>query len=193
MSLRTLVGEVEAKLIIFVEDEFAEHWVKSILRSAKNIAIEAIEIYKMGGDGTAVSVHNNRKKDPSVKVPSICIIDGDSRQEDCDQNGVFRLPGEAPELYIYDTVYETIDETAALLSVRLSHKSEEQNAVKKAIENIKISNMDHHLLFVQLGEGLGFLSENTVVEAFLSTWCEKYTDEVNKLLDAIDDYIPRIQ
>ena len=109
MSLRTLVGDVSAKLIIFVEDYFAQNWVLSMLRSNKDIALEAISIYPMSGDGTAVSVQKNRKKDPSILIPSICVIDGDSKQDDDEELQIYRLCGEAPERYIFDSLMEPSD------------------------------------------------------------------------------------
>ncbi len=190
MSLRMLTGDVGEKLAIFVEDEFAKSWVYSILRTNSKIAIDAIQIYVMGGDGTAVTVHRNRQKDPVTKIPSICIIDGDSRQLECLDNGIFRLPGEAPEQYIFDSVNEKIDALIAILTVRLSQKVESQNQVKNCIEELSISNMDHHLLFVQLGAKLGFLSESVVLEAYLSTWCEANPQKVEELLSSIWKHLP---
>lgn len=191
MSLRMLTGDVGEKLAIFVEDKFSKTWVSAILRTDKNIALDGIEIYVMGGDGTAVIVHKSRANDPTVKIPSICIVDGDSRQLDCHLDKIFRLPGEAPETYIYDSVLETIDKTIALLTVRLAHEVKDQNYVKKIIEDISISNVDHHLIFTQVGERLGFLSEDVVVEAFLTTWCETHKVEVNKLFELFKDYLPK--
>lgn len=191
MSLRMLTGDVGEQLAIFVEDEFAKRWVGGILRTDEKIAIDAIEIYVMGGDGTAVTVHRNRQKDPSSKIPSICIIDGDSSQLDDSANGVFRLFGEAPETYIFDSVNDTLELAIALLTVRLGKRVEHQDNVKKHIQEIDISNMDHHLLFVQLGAKLGYLSESVVIEAYISTWCEKYVQEVEEFLAKLDKYLPK--
>lgn len=188
MSLRMLTGDIGEELAIFVEDEFAKKWVSAIIRTDKNIAFEAIEIYVMGGDGTAATVHRNRQRDPSAKTPSICIIDGDSRQKDSATDKVYRLPGEAPETYIYDSVVESLNKTIALLSVRLSHKVTDQDYIRKIVEENRMSNMDHHLLFAQLGEKLGFLSENLVVEQFLTTWSEENVDIANQILRFITDF-----
>lgn len=191
MSLRTLVGESDAELVIFVEDEFAKSWVLSMLRYIGNIALSAIEIYAMGGDGTAVNVHKNRKKDPSIKTPSICIIDGDSRQIENEADMIFRLPGEAPEPYIIDTIIERMSDVCAKLAVRLSYSSEKQRFVSDIVESVYRANMDHHLLFIQIGDKLGYLSEDNVRTAFLSTWCEIYGDKVTAFTDQIVRYLPK--
>ena len=57
--------------------------------------------------------------------------------------------------------------------------------VKDIILDVKRTNYDHHLLFSQLGEALGFINENVVEEAFLTTWCEQYKEEVNKIVDIL--------
>ena len=107
-SLRTITGEVNSELVIYVEDEFAKKWIQAMLRVDDSIALDAIEIYAMGGDGTAVKANRYHNDDPSAKVKSICIIDGDSRQIENDLERVFRLPGEAPELYVLDEVVEKL-------------------------------------------------------------------------------------
>src|SRR6185437_6444595 len=83
-SLRAITGEVDpkSKVVIFVEDDFAKAWTEAILRQADVFPLDLIEIHAMKGDGIAVSVHSNRRKDPSIVIPSLCFIDGDSQQGD---------------------------------------------------------------------------------------------------------------
>ncbi len=52
-SLRAITGEIESKLVIFVEDNFAKIWLEGILRSLSNLAMDAISVHAMEGDGTA--------------------------------------------------------------------------------------------------------------------------------------------
>lgn len=193
MSLRTIVGDIASQLTIFVEDEFAKNWVLTMLRSNGKIALDAIEIYSMGGDGTAVNIHKNKQKDPSSRCASICIIDGDSRQDDNPAEKIFRLPGQAPESYIYDSIIESIEAVSAKLSIRLAHPIEKQGLIRKTITDIRRSNIDCHLLYIQVGETLGYLSESTVQTAFLATWCECNSATVVEFLSSINEYLPKNQ
>ncbi|MBR1629414.1 MAG: AAA family ATPase [Lachnospiraceae bacterium] len=193
LSLRSLQGEVESELIIYTEDIFAKEWVMSMLRSDSEIATDAIEIFAMGCDGTAVTANAFHNADPSSKVGSICIIDGDSRQETNEQSKVFRLPGEAPEFVIFNEILDKLDECSGILSVRCMHKYADAELVKNVVLSIKNTNYDHHIIFAQIGEKLGFVNENVIRDAFLATWCEQYPDKVADMLNPISKYLPRIR
>ena len=191
-SLRSLTGEISSKLVIYTEDTFAKRWVEAIIRSDSNIAIDAIEVYAMGGDGTAVKANKYHNLDPSNAVKSVCIIDGDSKQSENSEDGVYRLPGEAPEMHIFDEIIDKLDECAGILSVRFMREFRDSEEIKKTIRSISHTNRDHHLLFSQIGEAVGFVDESIIISAFLSTWCEKYKEEVAKILDLIRSDLPLV-
>lgn len=191
-SLRSLTGEVSSKLIIYTEDSFAKKWVEAIIRSNPQIAIDAIEVYAMGGDGTAVKANKFHNLDPSNNVKSICIIDGDSKQDDSPEEGVYRLPGEAPELHVFDEIIDKLDECAGILSVRFMREFRDAEEIKNTIMSISRTNRDHHLIFSQIGEAVGFVDESIIISAFLSTWCEKYKDDVSRILDVIGADLPLV-
>ena len=72
-SLRTITGQIEASLAIFVEDEFAKMWIETIVSDDSSIIENSLEIHAMAGDGTAVAINKYHNDDPSVKFKSICI------------------------------------------------------------------------------------------------------------------------
>ena len=92
------------------------------------------------------------------------------------------MPGEAPELYVFDEVVDKIDTCSGMLAVRFMRK--------QTILAISKTNRDHHLIFSQIGEAVGFVDESVIVNAFLSTWCSHYKDEVAALLDKIKNQLP---
>lgn len=191
-SLRSLTGEVSSKLVVYTEDSFAKKWMEAIIRLDEHIAFDAIEVYPMGGDGTAVKVNDYHNLDPSNKVKSICIIDGDSRQVEDPDKLVFRLPGEAPELHVFDEVLDKLEDCAPILAVRVMRKYADAEAVKAIIKSISNTNRDHHLIFSQIGENVGFVAENIIIDAFLTTWCEQYPDEVGQVLNQIKNFLPHV-
>ncbi|MCE0491413.1 hypothetical protein LU196_15330 [Pantoea sp. Mb-10] len=84
-----------------------------------NVAIDAISIHAMKGDGTSVKVHENHNLDPSAQQKSLCIIDGDSLQRESDGKLIFRLPGAGPESTVYNSILDSIEDLAGELSVQL--------------------------------------------------------------------------
>ena len=189
-SLRSLTGEVNSELIIYVEDEFAKKWVEAIVRVDDQIIPGTIEVYAMGGDGAAVKANKYHNLDPSSQVKSICIIDGDSRQKDNMKEKVFRLPGESPELYVFDQIIDKLEECSAILAVRCMKKYSDAEKVKNVVESVGNTNRDCHLIFGQIGESIGFVDENIIKDAFLTTWCEKNPEEVENILKYIHDFMP---
>ena len=194
-SLRAITGQVDSSLAIFVEDEFAKSWIETIISEDSEMTENAIEVHAMSGDGTAVAVNKYHNADPSVKFKSICIIDGDSRQEDSIKNNIFRLPGESPEKYIYDKVKELItdpnDSKVGELSLLLQKRYEDSNMVEGKIKDIGLTCRDPHLLFSQIGKAIGFISETVVRGAFLHLWCRYYISEYNNILHIIKNSLPK--
>ena len=191
LSLRSLVGEINSELIVYVEDEFAKDWVLTMLRTCSEVAVDAVEIYAMGGDGTAVNANRYHNQDPSRKAVSICVVDGDSRQSGSTEEKVFRLPGEAPELIIFNEIIDKLDVCSGTLAVRCMRGFSDDQQVKRVILDVKNTNYDHHVIFNKIGEKLGFINEEVIRAAFLQTWCEQYPEQVNGFLKEIIGYLPR--
>jgi AAA15 family ATPase/GTPase len=189
-SLRAITGRIEKNLAIFCEDRFSKEWIESVIRTNEFDKYELIEVHGLEGDGIAVNVNKHHKLDPTNNVPSICFIDGDSRQTVSDEMKIFRLLGQGPESYIYDKVRDKISEAKAKLAVKLNLSIEKQDFVEKIVKEVRLTNRDEHLLFSQLGEKAGFISETIVRNAFLSLWNELYIDESNNIYQIISREIP---
>jgi predicted ATPase len=189
-SLRAISGQVDSQLVVFVEDRFAKTWVEEILRSLPGVAMDAISVHSLEGDGTAVKVHQGRRSDPSVSQPSVCLIDGDSRQHDKVETLILRLPGESPESYIYDKVIEKLDEISGQLAIALLRPYEEEAKVAEIVRSVRNTNRDPHLLYSQVGKRLGFIPEIRVQEAFITLWARTSPDEVDSITRPFIDKIP---
>lgn len=185
LSLRAITGQIKKQLVIFVEDVLAKAWVESAIRESALELFDHVEVHAMEGDGTAVATNLYHNRNPANEVPSICFIDGDSRQREDDQTRVFRLPGEMPESYIFDRVIGAWDRFGGKLTVALLLKFEQAERVKKICQDVRLANIDPHLLFSQIGEKLGFLPEETVRMAFCTIWCQAYPDEAKRITDRI--------
>ena len=188
-SLRAISGQIDSQLVVFVEDKFAQAWVTGILRSLPGVAMYAVSIHPMGGDGTAVTVHGNRKLDPSRSQPSVCLIDGDSKQPDSETDSIYRLPGKSPESYIYDKVIEKLDEILEQLAIALLHPGQGAK-VAETVRSVRNTNREAHLVYSQVAQKLGGIEEAQVRDAFISIWAGTFPDEVQDITQHFLDKIP---
>jgi predicted ATPase len=189
-SLRAITGQIEARLIIFVEDAFAKAWVEAILRHAGDVALDHVQVHAMEGDGAAVAVNIYHNKNPSISAPSARFIDGDSRQGESVQGQVFRLPGQSPEAYVFDEVLSRWDAFGGKLAVALLQKFEHAERVKRTLEEVRVANRDPHVLYSQVGERLGLIPESTVAAAFANIWAQAYPDIVGKIIEPVRSVLP---
>jgi AAA15 family ATPase/GTPase len=190
-SLRAITGQIDAKLAIFSEDKFSKEWLESIIRLNGLEIFELIEVHGLEGDGIAVSVNKHHNIDPTKASPSICFIDGDSMQKESLPDKIFRLPGLGPESYIYDKLLDKIAEVKGKLSVALHLPYDKADIVEQTIKDIRTTNRDEHLLFAQVGEKLGFISENIVRNAFLAIWNEYYKSDAEIIFQKIKIELPK--
>ncbi|SCB29781.1 AAA domain-containing protein, putative AbiEii toxin, Type IV TA system [Bradyrhizobium yuanmingense] len=187
-SLRAITGQIETSSVVFVEDDFAKIWVESILRQGANRPIEHFQVHAMAGDGAAVSMNSYHNTNPAITVPSVCVIDGDSKQDENLSNGVFRLPGNAPEAFVFDSCVEAWPAIGGKLSVALLQEFAESDRVLDACKQVRLSNKDTHLLFSQLGAKLGLIPAQTVSLAFTTIWAQNNKKAVEELAKSILEF-----
>ncbi len=183
-ALRAIKGYIpRPRLIVYTEDEFAKSWIETVIRSHKYLSLDEIEIFAMGGDGTAVKMHRAHSEDPASQTPSVCYIDGDSQQEESEEARVFRLPGDdlPPETYIYDAVLDDIEYVKGQLTLTLQLLHMSYDEVAQTVKDVRRETRDHHLLFSKLGDSLGFISEEIVRGAFLSVWVNRHPNEAKRI------------
>jgi energy-coupling factor transporter ATP-binding protein EcfA2 len=189
-SLRAITGQIDASLVIFVEDNFAKTWLEAILRQSGGLALDHVQVHAMQGDGAAVAINIHHNKDPSTKVPSVCFIDGDSKQVAIDAANVYRLPGQSPEAFVFDEVMAAWAAFGGKLAVALLQKFETADHVRMICGEVRCTTRDPHLLFAKVGERLGLLPETTVIAAFSNIWAQAYPDVVRTILDPIRALLP---
>lgn len=184
-SLRAITGQIEKSGVIFVEDQFAKIWLESILRQSADNTIDFYEIHAMSGDGSAVTMNKYHNENSSLRIKSVCVIDGDSRQAESDANRVIRLPGGAPESYVFDSCVAEWATIGGRLTVMLLQKFEHSDRVLEICQDVRRTNNDPHLLFAQLGEKLGLVPESTVSTAFTTVWAQHNADASRLLIEKI--------
>lgn len=183
-SLRTLTGEISARLAIYVEDKFAETLVATALRLA-GVPLDGIKIHAMAGEANARRVNEQRNSAPARTFPSVCLLDGD--QDPRPGKREFSLPGGiAPDAYIFEYVLSNLDNNIARITNSLGQRLEKQGDVRAIIERRALTNMDRHIIYGQIGEDLGLLPEAYVQQAFLNEWATQSSDPAKIASDLSD-------
>jgi hypothetical protein len=144
----------------------------------------------MEGDGTAVKVCRHHNIDPSAPQPAVCLIDGDSKQQEDPGHWIFRLPGQSPESFIFDRVLAKLDLIGGELAVALLRPYEEHSKIADVLRMVRNTNRDPHLLYSQVGKALGLIPEARVREAFIAIWARTYKNEADELLNPFRVKLP---
>jgi predicted ATPase len=191
-ALRTITGQVDAKLAIFVEDAFAEQMLWTALRYYGGLELDAILVHGMGGEAPAVAVNRQHNLDPTSRFPSVAVLDGDMSDLADTAERVFALPSTvAPESHVFETVYSSIDTLAARLTVSMQLPASMQERVKRVVKARALTNRDRHTIFEQIGVDLDFTAGGVVAAAFLALWAQERDEELHALLDNFSADLPR--
>jgi hypothetical protein len=91
---------------------------------------------------------------------------------------------------VFDELMASWAEFGGKLSVALLQRFENAERVKKVCSEVRLTNMDPHLLFSQVGERLGLLPEATVAAAFANLCAQAGPDVFNSVLDPIRHLLP---
>lgn len=188
-SLRAISGRVDKKLAIFVEDEFAKAWVDCILREYGGPMYDQVEVHSLSGDGNAVATHNHHGLNPAMRFRSMCVIDGDSKQQESEAKCIIRLPGDQPELTVFSCVRDSLDEELAILTVACHRQPGAQEQMRQAIAKISAVNRDPHNIFNSLGIEIGFVPESIVRSAFLAIWTRRNQQFSKMLAEKVSNLI----
>lgn len=207
-SLRVLTGQIETACAVFTEDEFGSLVAERTLRSLSanwngaKIDLSQIDFYHLGGEAPVLKHTRVHNENPSIDFPVIGFLDGDVsvrqgsepkyKPKVIEKDGVgfedlVFAPGQTdPEVVIFEDLFHTVTQTepgTALgrLTVRLGLRPEDATHLKKSLEAVYYSSVDPHLLFVRLGEKLGFISGPEVEGACVSTWCEVFPEKVHEM------------
>lgn len=186
-ALRAVIGRVDVKLAIFVEDEFAKFVVEAMIREFIPEHHDQIIVHYISGDSNTVRIHRARQEDPTTLFNSLCILDGDSQELEDVDNGIVKLPGAQPEATIFGEVKANLAQNIALLTVSLQLPPEKQQFVANVINEIAETNRDPHLIFNQIGIKLNFTAEAVVRGAFVTIWLRENSEIIRPLIGLITE------
>ncbi|WP_312032672.1 ATP-dependent nuclease [Nocardia coubleae] len=185
-SLRAITGQVEADVVVFVEDQFARDLVATALRRDGGVELDMIEIHAMSGAAVAKNATLHHNSIPTTWQPALCFLDGDQGELADEDKQIHLLPGNSdPERTVLDDICSNLDELAAKLTLSLRLPLDRQQQVVSVIRTRRTTNRDVHLIFQQIGEDLGFLSAHDVAHAFLALWANEFPEPTKMIVDLI--------
>ncbi|MGB9367759.1 MAG: hypothetical protein WCE79_17280 [Xanthobacteraceae bacterium] len=182
-ATRAISGRAEQRLAIFVEDKFAAHWISTVLRGPIGAKFDEMEVYPVGGDNKTTQTHRAHMSNPSRRFGSICFVDGDSDEKEDEADGIFRLPGGAPEETVFDSVWANLPSNITRLADACQAPSEAE--LLRVIESVARTNRDRHLLWEQIGERLGRVPAATIAGGFLRVWTQTNPEAVEKIVERV--------
>lgn len=159
-SLRAITGDVPNTRTVYVEDSFVKEWVENALGRYGNGLMQTTKVFAAGGYPNVVTVSKFHNENPMLNVPSVALVDGDIY----DPTGA-PLPDHAcfigegtPEAIVFGYIFDHRVELASFVRQRclLSRFSEER--IIAAVESVRNSACDPHVVFTRLSEQLEFIS-----------------------------------
>jgi len=196
-ALRAISGRIDERIAVFVEDAFAKEWVESMIRAEMPGRIDEVGVYAVSGGERAAKTHLSHRANPAVndKIKCVCVVDGDSAVKSDEANGITRLPGAAPETCVFNHVRKHINALGMRLAVGMHLAPEKEADVKRVVEDVSNTNRDPHLLFNQVGQKSGMVSESVTRSAFIALWNADHPVEVRRIAEfvrqALDDDGPK--
>lgn len=215
-ALRTLTGQIEARLAIFTEDAFDELFILATLRSSAQrygLDLNGIKVHGLGGAAAARDHTRFHNSNPTRSFPALAVLDGDQQSEkgfepkpvsspparDGSKEKVYDIvfsPGDSdPEKYVFDMVVDNLDKIGNILgklTLAMLLDTPMQQRVRDSITTRAKTNHDRHLVFDQVGEDLDFLAGDVVKRAFVTTWSNAFPEEVDKMWESSLDLLPKL-
>lgn len=160
-SLRAITGEVPNTQAIYVEDEFVKEWVMNAIGRYGSGMAETTKVFAAGGYPNVVKVSQFHNENPMLTVPSVALVDGDIF--DPDNNNPLpdhaRFLGEGtPEGIVFDYIFENKAEIISVIRQRCFLSQFSEDRIMTAIEGVRNSACDPHVVFTALSERLDFVS-----------------------------------
>ncbi|MFJ5395103.1 ATP-dependent nuclease [Pectobacterium parvum] len=161
-SLRAITGKMVNSKVIYVEDNFVKEWVDNAIGRYLPKLAPTINVYAAGGYPNLVNVSKFHNQNPTIKTPSIALVDGDV----LGRPSVGELPKNAmfigdtyPDAIVFNYIAKNKDELASVIRQRCLLTRFDVTRISSEIESVINSACDHHVYFTNLSNKLDFVSE----------------------------------
>jgi AAA15 family ATPase/GTPase len=188
-SLRAITGEVHNSRVIYVEDGFVKEWVENALgRYGKGLS-ESTVVFAAGGYPNLVKVSQFHNENPMLKIPSVALVDGDIYDpDDGDQlpDHAFFIGSGYPEAIVFDYIFSKRKEKISLIRQRCFLSKFDENRILSAIESVRNSACDCHIVFTELSNKLDFVSAVYIKAGMIDLFNEENPDFWKEIIEFVE-------
>lgn len=159
-SLRAITGNVPDTRAVYVEDAFVKEWVENAIGRYGEGLAETTKVFAAGGYPNVVKVSQFHNENPMLRIPSVALVDGDIYDplgEPLPLHAQFLGDG-IPEDLVFRYVYENSRELVSFVRQRCFLSQFSEDRILSAIQSVRNSACDPHVVFSELSERLDFVS-----------------------------------
>jgi predicted ATPase len=175
-SLRSITGSVPNTRAIYVEDEFVKSWVENAIGRYGEGMAETTKVFTAGGYPNVVKVSQYHNENPMISVPSVALVDGDifnpSSEKPLPDHARYIGDG-TPEEIVFSYIFENRQELISIIRQRCFLSQFPEDRIKIAIESVRNSSCDPHLIYSELSQKLDFVSALYIRAGMIDLFNEK--------------------
>lgn len=161
-SLRAITGTVEDRAAVYVEDPFVKEWVENAIGRHINRLASNTKVFAAGGYPNLLKVSQFHNENPMLKVKSVALVDGDIYDPESDGElpdyAMFIGEGK-PEEIVFGYIFDNRNDLVSLVRQRCLLSAFTPDRILEAIESVRNSACDPHIVFSELSDKLDFMSE----------------------------------
>lgn len=186
-SLRAITGITPNTRVVYVEDEFVVDWVKNAIGRYGDGIAQTTKVFAAGGYPNVLNVCKYHNENKMLPVKSIALVDGDIYKPGGDPlpNFAHYIGDGFPEAIVFDYVYDNRIELASIIRQRCLLSQFGEDRIISAIESVRNSACDPHVIFSSLSEKLDFLSAVQIRAGMIDLFNEKNPDFWKEVMLAI--------
>jgi energy-coupling factor transporter ATP-binding protein EcfA2 len=160
-SLRAITGSVPDTHVVYVEDAFVKEWVENAIGRYGQGLAQTTKVFAAGGYPNVVKVSQFHNENPMLHIPSVALVDGDIYDPATGGNlpAHARFIGEGtPEAIVFEHIFENRKELVSIIRQRCFLSQFTEDRILQAIEGVRNSACDPHIVFTELSPRLDFVS-----------------------------------
>lgn len=191
-SLRAITGNIPNERAIYVEDDFVKEWVENAIGRYGDGLAQTTKVFPAGGYPNAVKVSQFHNENPLLEIPSVALIDGDifdpTNQNALPDHAHFLGEG-TPEEIVFGYIYEHRERLASIVRQRCFLSQFGEDRIINAIESVRNSACDPHILFTRMSERLNFVSALHIRAGMIDIFNEEQAEFWRPTIDFVRDQI----
>ncbi|MDO9414696.1 ATP-dependent nuclease [Pararhizobium sp.] len=177
-SLRAITGNVPNTRAIYVEDNFVKEWVENAIGRYGEGLAQTTKVFAAGGYPNVVKVSQFHNENPMIHIPSVALVDGDiydPQGNPLPEHAIFLGDG-TPEDIVFRFIFHNSNELISLVRQRSFLSQFSEDRILNAIQGVRNSACDAHVVFSELSQRLDFVSAIYIRAGMIDIFNERNPD-----------------